>query len=97
MRLDTLIHDEDVRAPLKLYIYGRDGYHRGGQWFRRKVKYPGEEITLESAKQDAEAAISQGLEVRITNGGDNLVFHAVDGRVIFPACGAAEFWEKAAL
>lgn len=90
-----LQHSNDVRGPLRLYVFNQNGYHSGGAWFRRKVVYPDEEIGLDEAKRRAEEAITAGLEVRITNGGDFLVFHAVGGQVLFPSEPSA-FWERAA-
>ena len=88
--LSELQYSDDRTEPMKLYIYGKDGYHSGGVWFRRVPKYPEEEITTADAKFRTENAIAKGLEVRICDGGDMLVFHAKDGKVLFPADG--KFW-----
>jgi hypothetical protein len=80
-------------AAYRLYIYGRDGYHSGCQWFRNKPKYPNEEITTEQAKKRVKAAIAQRKEVRITDGGDMLVFHAANGVILHPEKND-DFWEK---
>jgi hypothetical protein len=60
----------------------------------RLYVYPDEQITIEEAKRCAEMAMARGREVRITNGGDNLVFHAKDGKVLWPKAGAEEFWKR---
>lgn len=92
--LSELQYSTDIHGPLKLYLYDRNGFHRGGQWFARRIRYPEEEIPLDLAQAAAEAWTGRGLEVRITNGTDFLVYHAKDGKMIYPA-NAAEFWEKA--
>ena len=74
-------------------MFRADGYHTGGLWFRRKVKYKGEEIDAETAHKRAAEAIAQGLEVRVTNGGDHLVFHAKHGEIIYPE-DPDKFWRK---
>jgi hypothetical protein len=80
-------------GPWALYVYGRDGFHSGKLWFRKgKVKYPDEEITALEAKRRTEAAMRKGLEVRICNGGDMLVFHSQHGEMLYPES-AEEFWK----
>ena len=87
-----LVKGEVGKGPWKLYIYREDGYHEGAQWFRLgKAKYPNEEISFARAKQYAEVAVGRGREVRITNGGDELVFHSLRGKVVF----GATFWNEA--
>lgn len=92
--LKELYYSEDRGFPLRLYVYDRMGYYRTAPWFSPKVKYPDEEITVEEARKRAEAGVKAGLEVRITNGDDFLVFHAKDGKVIYPAEGAEAFWRS---
>lgn len=88
----SFVEGEVGKGPWRLYIYREDGYHEGGQWFRLgKIKYPNEEITFSRAKQHAEVAVGRGREVRICNGGDELVFHSLRGKVIF----GATFWNEA--
>jgi hypothetical protein len=82
--LDKMIRSTDYDGAMRLYIYEATGYHSGGQWFRQFVRYPDEEIPSKVAKRKAEAAIEEGLEVRITNGDDHLVLHAIDGEIVFP-------------
>lgn len=73
----------------KLYIYNLDGYHYGGHWFSKHVKHPGEEIPIRSAWAKTVEAIANAQEVKICDGGDMLVFHALDGHVIY----GADFWK----
>jgi len=89
--LTELIHSTDLEGPFRLYIYGPDGYHSGGMWFESVPKYPEEEITSREAKAGVEASILSGREVRITNSSDFLVYHAINGQVIYPPDPEA-FW-----
>ena len=82
--LTELQYAEVGDGPWALYIYGRSGYHTGKQWFRKgPMKYPDEEITLAQAKERTEKAISAKREVRICDGGDELVFHSVNGKILY--------------
>ena len=93
--LNQLKYAEPVKdASYRLYIYGPDGYHSGGQWFRNKPKYPDEEITTVEAKKRIYEAIAQKKEVRITDGGDMLVFHSIQGGPNYPLGRFDSFWEK---
>lgn len=57
--------------------------HAGGKWFRKgPAKYPEEEIPAHEAVLRAGLAVGHGLEVRIADGGDMLVFHARDGAIL---------------
>jgi hypothetical protein len=88
--LTELQHAEVGEGPWKIYIYGKSGYHTGGIWFRKgKAKYPDEEISLAEAKNRAEKAIADKREVRICDGGDMLVFHSQDGKILY----GEGFWE----
>lgn len=71
---------------VRLYVYGGDGYHSGGQWVSTTIprKYPDEEIYLSEALKRINEAMSQGFEVRVTNDGDQMVFHAIGDSQIFP-------------
>ncbi len=78
----------------KLYLYGKDGFHSGAIWFTNgRIRYPDEEIAASDAKRLAERNIAEGREVRITNGGDLLVFHSRNGQQLYPAQ-AEKFWSK---
>ena len=90
--LEELVHAPTGLGPWKIYVFQRDGYHRGGIWFRRgKAKYPDEEISFVAAKVKCANAGRNGLEVRICDGGDNLVFHAKGETILH----GADFWKEA--
>ena len=91
--LTELEYSDDRKGPFRLYIFGADGYHSGGQWFVHKIRYPDEEITVPVAKQIADQAIAWGREVRITDSGDSLVFHSFHGRQLYPDQ-AINFWAE---
>ncbi len=76
---------------MALYIFRPDGYHHGKQWFAKTIRYPEEEILSSKARERVDAAIAAGLEVRICNGGDLLVFHAVNGKIEYPT-DVTKFW-----
>lgn len=90
--LTGLVQEEEVGlGPWRLYVFGRDNKHSGGKWFRRgKCKYPAEEISRADARERADAAIVIGREVRICDGMDHLVFHSVNGEVVF----GGTFWNQ---
>ena len=89
--LDDLMYSNDRVGPWRLYIYEIGSpYHRGGQWFSKQIKYADEEILVAEAGKRAFAAIAEGREVRVTDSGDNLVFHSLGGRVEY----GASFWDE---
>ncbi len=63
--------------PLRGYLYDRDGLHRGGEWLE-------DEAALRQFMVEAEAAMREGREVRVTDALDQLVFHAEHGRIAWP-------------
>lgn len=77
-------------GPWCLYVFNLDGFHSGGEWFRAVPKYPREEITTEEAKRRYDIAINGGREVRITNGGDALVHHAIGKEIMH----GPDFWNE---
>lgn len=87
--LTELQYSTDRTEPMRLYVFRKDGYHTGGVWFRTKIKYPKEEITTAEAKRRTDEAMAKKLEVRICDGGDMLVFHAKDGKIVY----GDDFWE----
>jgi hypothetical protein len=93
--MTQLIHADPTKGEnYRLYLYGADGYHGGTQWFTSgKIKYPDEQITAEQAKFLAEDTMRKGHEVRITDAGDFLVFHAVNGRQVHPPENV-DFWSQ---
>lgn len=91
-KLTELQYSHDRKLPLRLYRYAPDGFHRGGLWFDR---LPGEEeASIVEARKMAEHHMATGNELRVTNSGDELVFHAMNGKVLFPPEGAEKFWES---
>ena len=91
--LTELQYAEIGEGPWRIYFYNPDGYHSSGKWFRKgKMKYPDEEITVAEAKKRFDANTAKGLEVRICDGGDNLVFHAANGKILY----GEGFWEAVA-
>jgi hypothetical protein len=99
--IDDLNYRPSDRGPWRLYVFDRNGYHRGGKYFQRGAlpQYPPNElrdywITAAFAKDDVIQAMRQGLEVRITDGGDFLVFHWKGGKQIYPA-DPQTFWDQA--
>jgi hypothetical protein len=94
VELTEIQYKNDPRGACRIYVLGPDGYHHGGQWFARKVRYPDEEITTEQAQVIADDALAGGMEVRICDGLDFLVYHAKGGAVLFPPDPEA-FWKEA--
>lgn len=78
-------------GPWRLYVYDANGQYGRAPWFRRGVmQYPDEEISLHIAEALANRAIKAKLEVRVTDAGDELVFRAVNGEVVY----GADFWAE---
>ena len=72
------IPSDDMSFPLRLYVYNAEGRHNGGKWLKNDSQ-------LETAMTGpVKAAIAAKREVRITDSGDFLVFHAQGGRIVFP-------------
>ena len=91
--LTELQYSNDRIGPFRLYIYNRHGYHSGGQWFRRlPLKYPDEEISCREAMVLALEAAADGLEVRITDSGDMLIYHCKGANVLYPKP-VGNFWK----
>ena len=88
--LTELMYSTDRKGPWALYVYYPNGYHSGKQWFARPVRYPDEQLGVGQAKARAEAAIAAGNEVRVTDGGDELVFHSKNGKTLY----GEGFWEE---
>ena len=89
--LTELQYSQDRKGPFALYVYEPNSeYHRGPQWFAEKVDYPDEEITIAKAHELYAKVFAAGREIRITDGGDMLVHHAKDGRVIY----GEKLWEE---
>lgn len=90
--LTELQYSNDRRGPFKLYVYEPDGiHHRGGVWFQQVPRYPEEgEISTADALILCEGAMAAQRQVRICDGGDNLVFHADGGVILF----GEHFWSE---
>ena len=91
--LTKLQYSTDQKGPWRLYIYEPNSeYHRGGTWFQNKPKYPEEgEIPTQLAFEKSDLAFHLGREIRVCDGGDMLVFHALNGEVLY----GKDFWESA--
>jgi hypothetical protein len=93
-KADAFLYATPVKGePFRLYIFDADGMHGGGQWFQRVPQYPDECISVEAAQAAAERAIADGREVRVTDGGDMLVLHVVNGKRLYPAA-TVNVWES---
>ena len=91
-----LQYSDDRQGPFRLYIYRQDGYHTGGRWFRKVPKYtdpPDREIDYTTAMGMAFAAVARKQEVRVTDGGDMLVYHSKNGVVLYPPQDRS-FWQE---
>ena len=75
--LTELMYTEPEKGgDYRLYLFDAEGLHSGSQWFTSgAIRYPDEQIEAHRAQIFAEEWIKRGLEVRITDGGDRLVFH----------------------
>ncbi len=84
--LSELQYSSDRKGPFKLYIYEPNSeYHRGGVYFMKNPQYPEEgEISTGDALALVEIAMDDKREIRITDSGDMLVFHAKNGKVLYP-------------
>jgi hypothetical protein len=89
--LTELKYAEIGEGPWKLHIHhGGPPYNSEVWWFRKKqTKHAIEEIALVEAKKRSDANIAQGLEVKVCDGGDELVFHSESGVVLY----GEGFWE----
>lgn len=93
--LDALQYDDDRTGILRLYVFHPSGMgYEVRQYFSRHIRYPDEEISVADAREIASAAVAAGKEVRITNCGDLLIFHARAGAVLFPLDGEESFWRS---
>ena len=84
--LSELQYAERGTGPWRLYIFDNDGTHSGGKWFRaphEPIKYPDEEISWVDAHTRCMRAAIEHREVRVTDGGDSLVFHSIGGYAMY--------------
>lgn len=94
-QLTELMYSNDRKGPFRLYIYGQDGLHSGGQWVNRVIKYPDEEIDCQEMMVRTMEAAAEGREVRICDGGDMLVYHCVGANILYPDKEAMHtFWNE---
>jgi hypothetical protein len=92
--LTKLQYGNNREGPFRLYIYDARGYHSGGVYFDRVPRYPEDgELTSKEAFKRATQALADGLEVRITDGGDMLVYHARGATVLYPLP-PGDFWHQ---
>ena len=92
--LTELQYSTDRKGPFALYIYGPDGLHSGKTWFMRVPQYPEEgEISCTEAMVRALEAAAQGMEVRICDGGDMLIYHCKGPEVMWPKP-IGNFWKE---
>jgi hypothetical protein len=90
-KFEGLIYSNDRVGPWRLYVYElHSEYHSGGQWFARQVVYPDEEISVVEARARCMGAMAYGREVRVTDAGDNLVFHSKGSDVFY----GSGFWDE---
>lgn len=75
---DLQYHADGPLFPARLYLFGADGRHSGGKWLRTEA------ALREALDTTVRAALIAKREVRITDPGDMLVFHAVGGEIVFP-------------
>lgn len=91
---EILFADPIKGEDFKLYIYDREGFHGGAIWFTSgRIRYPDEQVSVDYARGLTEKAMLGGLEVRITNGGDFLVFHSQRGQMLYPT-NFDSFWSS---
>lgn len=69
---------DDPLFPLSLYLYNADGYHDG------PVPIDSEEALYGPISIIIRGHIASGLEATLTDPSDRCVFHAKDGKVLFP-------------
>ena len=91
MILNQLVYSTDISGTLRLYVYTVSGdAYLVRQYFARHMRYPEEEVGLDRAKAIVNEALKCQREVRITNGGDFLVFHSKQGDVLYPKGSSTE-------
>ena len=73
------MNDNDPLYPLTLYIYDEQGFHDEGVTLvsDAQLNGPGTRMLILDA-------LNRSVEIRITDPGDFLVFHADKGKVLFP-------------
>lgn len=75
----NIIEDDSIPDfPLYIYIYNADGMHNG------KISITNQMDLERHMDTDIRNAFLSKCEVRITDVVDNLCWHAVNGKLIFP-------------
>ncbi len=69
---------EEAYYPMAGYIYRADGYHHGPKYLEN------EQELEEFMKDDVKNAMVLHREVRITDPGDRMLFHAENGVIKWP-------------
>jgi hypothetical protein len=90
--LTRLQYGNNREGPFRLYIYDARGYHSGAVYFDR-VPRVFNEISAKEAFKLASQALADGLEVRVTDDGDFLLFHARGATVLYPPL-TDDFWHQ---
>ncbi len=75
-------HPNEPLFPISLYIYDDDGHYGDPLIIRSEAQLNGPGI-----KMVLQVEMEQGHEIRMTDPDDRLVFHAQEGKVIFPRSG----------
>lgn len=65
--------------PLRLYVYTEDGFHDEGIEIVSEAQLQGPGVRL-----ILQVAMERGVEIRMTDPNDFLVFHADKGQILFP-------------
>ena len=68
----------DDGYPMRLYVYGHNGRHSGGTWLYTEAELHDAMTTV------VKPALADKREVRITDSGDCMIFHAENGRIVWP-------------
>lgn len=81
--LTQLVYSQDRKGPWKLYVYTANGkQYEYISWFSKKPE--DKEISVMEAFEIANiAAIIDKKEVRVCDGGDELVYHSEKGIILY--------------
>lgn len=71
--------DDDNDWPLYLYEYNDSGFHKG------RVRISNDAELKATMATTVKIAIEEKREIRITDGGDYLVYHSRNGVVLWPS------------
>ena len=76
MRRDTLRSNDEL-YPLFVYLYNKEG------WYKEPIRIENETALMFMFRGPIKEAIREKLEVRITDTGDLLCFHAANGSILW--------------